>query len=378
MPPRHDKNQGLQRYADGQWGIDAYIAGRRHRQKIGGKEAARQALADLKRLAAEGHAPKAKRLTIGQWIEEWYLDTPRSPADTLYINKWRESIGSLYPEQWTVDQLRKWAHSQLEGGLKVASIHRQMDPLRTVYAEMVRRGEIRPDQNPMADRKALRLPKANNKRDAYLKQEDAPAAARELGKYWPYAEFAILTGMRLANLAQLRRENIDWRTKAAKLECTKNGEKFWVQLSGRALEIVKAQMASHEHDRIFPGPGGKELNKDWFRRRVWAPAFARAGITDLTWHDLRHTFATWLTQAQVDLYTVQALCNHQDHTTTQRYAHHADESARSAVERLAAVMAQATNQAGTVHKPSIALEKSGQNWIVLKGTNPALVAFSAN
>ena len=50
--------------------------------------------------------------------------------------------------------------------------------------------------------------------------------------------------------------------------------------------------------------------------------------------DLRHTFATRLVQAGVDLYTVSKLLGHREITTTQRYAHHYPESLRSGVEVL--------------------------------------------
>ena len=51
-------------------------------------------------------------------------------------------------------------------------------------------------------------------------------------------------------------------------------------------------------------------------------------------HDLRHTFATRLVQAGVDLYKVQRLLGHKSPMMTQRYAHHYPESLRDGVEIL--------------------------------------------
>ncbi|HNG51824.1 MAG TPA: tyrosine-type recombinase/integrase, partial [Nitrospira sp.] len=48
-------------------------------------------------------------------------------------------------------------------------------------------------------------------------------------------------------------------------------------------------------------------------------------------HDLRHTFATRLAQAGVDLYKVQRLLGHKTAAMTQRYAHHSPESLREGV-----------------------------------------------
>ena len=54
----------------------------------------------------------------------------------------------------------------------------------------------------------------------------------------------------------------------------------------------------------------------------------------MKFYDLRHTFATRLIQAGVDLYRVQKLMKHKSPQMTQRYAHHYPESLRDGVEVL--------------------------------------------
>ena len=51
-------------------------------------------------------------------------------------------------------------------------------------------------------------------------------------------------------------------------------------------------------------------------------------------YDLRHTFATRLVQAGIDLYKVQQLLGHKSPIMTQRYAHHYPESLRDGVKIL--------------------------------------------
>ena len=63
-------------------------------------------------------------------------------------------------------------------------------------------------------------------------------------------------------------------------------------------------------------------------------AITRAGLIDVHFHDLRHTFATRLVQSGVDLYKVQRLLGHKTPMMTQRYAHHYPESLRDRVEML--------------------------------------------
>lgn len=59
-----------------------------------------------------------------------------------------------------------------------------------------------------------------------------------------------------------------------------------------------------------------------------------ADLEDVRFHDLRHTFATRLVQAGIDLYVVKELLGHKTITMTTRYAHHNPESLRHGVEVL--------------------------------------------
>jgi hypothetical protein len=69
-------------------------------------------------------------------------------------------------------------------------------------------------------------------------------------------------------------------------------------------------------------------------RRVFMPALKAAGIEGLRWHDLRHTFASRLVMAGVDLRTVQELLGHKTVAMTLRYSHLSPAHQLDAVQRL--------------------------------------------
>lgn len=71
---------------------------------------------------------------------------------------------------------------------------------------------------------------------------------------------------------------------------------------------------------IIPGRG-TVIDYDSWRRTKWAPALARAGVSDATIHDARHTYASWLLQSGVSVEALSALLGHASIATTQRYAH---------------------------------------------------------
>jgi site-specific recombinase XerD len=82
---------------------------------------------------------------------------------------------------------------------------------------------------------------------------------------------------------------------------------------------------------IFVGKGAERLlgPKHWFGHAV-----QKAGIQHFTWHDLRHTFASRLVMADVDIRTVAELLGHKTLAMTMRYTHLAPEHKLVAVERL--------------------------------------------
>lgn len=61
----------------------------------------------------------------------------------------------------------------------------------------------------------------------------------------------------------------------------------------------------------------------------------RAGIAGFTFHDLRHTAASWMRRAGVPLEDVQHMLGHADIRTTQRYAHIGDDATAKAAAALA-------------------------------------------
>jgi site-specific recombinase XerD len=80
--------------------------------------------------------------------------------------------------------------------------------------------------------------------------------------------------------------------------------------------------------------GEKPLDPCNFVRRVFVPALRAAGLEGFGWHDLRHTFASRLVMAGVDLRTVQALLGHKTLAMTLRYAHLSPAHQLDAVQRL--------------------------------------------
>jgi len=141
----------------------------------------------------------------------------------------------------------------------------------------------------------------------------------------PEVEIALMTGMRMSEQLTLEWEEIDLDEGTIHLSKTKNGSGRFVRLNSRALAVLTMMhKRGLGHGRVSPAK-----RPDWFREAV-----RTAGIKDFTWHCLRHTFASRLIMAGVDLRTVQELMGHKSITMTARNAHLSPEHRAAALEKL--------------------------------------------
>jgi integrase len=147
--------------------------------------------------------------------------------------------------------------------------------------------------------------------------------------------FALNTGLRLNEILDLKWSRVDLTGRTIAILEQKNQGKDTLPLNERALGILKERTKNlcGETDYVFHTRNctriaGRNL------QQAFCLAFKRARIEKLRFHDLRHTFATRLVQAGVDIYTVQKLGRWKNISMVMRYAHHHPESLRPGVEAL--------------------------------------------
>jgi site-specific recombinase XerD len=219
-----------------------------------------------------------------------------------------------------------------QDGVKPATINREIACLKRAFNLAYREWEwIR--ENPIS---RVSMEKENNKRDRWLSYDEelrllnaSPDWMRDL------IVFALNTGMRLSEILTLTWDQIDLNRKILIIFNSKNGERRGIPLNEIVFEMLKnkSKVRSIKTNLVFYNDNHKQFNKVFVSHR-FAKIVKKSGIDDFRFHDLRHTFATRLVQAGVDIYRVSHLLGHKDLKTTQRYAHHYPESLRSAVEAL--------------------------------------------
>jgi integrase len=137
----------------------------------------------------------------------------------------------------------------------------------------------------------------------------------------PVAEFAVLTGLRTANIRELVWGRVDLERAHVWIpaQSTKGGRAIGIALSEDAVKVLKGIKRSEGQERVFLYEGRPVSNA--YGKAAWRKACKRAGLVGLRFHDLRHTWASWLMQAGVPAYAIQALGGWASPKMVERYAH---------------------------------------------------------
>ena len=159
----------------------------------------------------------------------------------------------------------------------------------------------------------------------------------------PLVLLALNTGLRRGDLFDLEWSEVDLelrqirrvigKSSHARRKHGKPVEKATLPLSAEAHKIL---VQLHEHrnpasELVFPSPvSGTRLDNI---KKAFAQVLTDAEIPDFTFHDLRHSFASKLVMAGVDLNTVRELMTHSDIKMTLVYAHLSPDHKAAALEK---------------------------------------------
>jgi len=147
----------------------------------------------------------------------------------------------------------------------------------------------------------------------------------------------FVKNLRKAEVANLRWDQVDMRSKEIEVVRTKSGKKRVIPISDDLYEELKSiRERNGNTEFVFQYADQKTGEKRHLKyfRRSFETACRRAKITGFTFHDLRHTFASRLVRSGVDLITVKDLLGHYSVKTTERYTHSNKEQKQKAVELL--------------------------------------------
>ena len=228
----------------------------------------------------------------------------------------------------------QWLADKRAGGLAPASVEK----IRTMFSRsfvLAMQWELF-DRNPVKD---IPRTKFNNARERYLTSEEAERLrlACECSSNTQLKHIVgllLLTGARKSELLNAEWQHIDLEKRSWRLPMTKNGRGRHVPLSQPALDIIKQLPKFDDCPYLLPNPQTLKPYTDI--KRAWQEARKLAGLSDLHLHDLRHSAASFMINAGIDLYTVGKMIGHVSVASTTRYSHLANDTLMAAAEAGAA------------------------------------------
>lgn len=272
------------------------------------------------------------------------------------LNVANEKFGHRMADSIQPSEIADWfGEMEEERGWTNATVNRYRAAMSKVYKIAI--------ANNKATRNPARLVpqrKESNGRLRFLSDDEEKflRAAIQRDVYALQLDIALNTGMRKSEQFTVTWEQVSTVHKYIHLTKTKNGSERYVSLNSEALRAIAALKQHHDEmkepcDAVFLSWQNKPMTdpREWFNA-----ACDKAKIKGVTWHTLRHTFASRLVMAGVDLKTVQELMGHKTIAMTARYAHLAPGHKLNALERL--VNFQTPSQGGD-HEQTEQVQREG-------------------
>jgi integrase len=189
----------------------------------------------------------------------------------------------------------------------------------------------------------IKIPQPDNNRLRFLSHPEAEALLAELQKEnWALYEMAMLSlycGLRAGEILQLTWGDVDLERRTLLIRSGKGNKTRVAFMTESVSKMLSKKIKDKPEVPVFRRRNGKPYAEV---PRVFKVVVDRLGFNDhitddrmkVVFHTLRHTYASWLVERGVDLYTVKELMGHSVLAMTERYSHFNRNTLQRAVRRL--------------------------------------------
>ena len=334
------KTKGLYKRGSIWWLCYAGLDGKVRQESSGSKsfKVAQALLIQRKRDVQEGKDPiPIKRIgnhTLKELSDHYLIWAERQRSYRRkkgIIGLLNRAFGNLPLRRFNTMLVEEYQTKVLSEGKAPATANRHLATLKHMFTKAVE-WEMVEDEILKKVRRVKLLPE-NNRRLRYLSKEECQDLIGACQPHLrPIVVTALNTGMRKEEILSLEWDrHIDLKHGFILLDVTKNGGRREVPINQTLRKTLQGLVRRLDSLYVFVNKDGRRFNNVV---RSFKSACKRAGIKDFRFHDLRHTFASHLIMARVDITTVKELLGHKTLTMTLRYAHLAPSHKAEAVEAL--------------------------------------------
>ena len=280
---------------------------------------------------------------IWEKYNDWLDGNKRRPQDdrSIYRNHLEKRLAHKALSQINPLDLEKMKSDLYDKGLAPATIKHVLGLVRAVINKAIN-WDLWEGQNPV---KKVKLPSTrDNRRERYLKQDEAKELIAELEKVSAttrdIALMSLHTGMRSGEIFSLKWSHLDFENELVHVADSKS-EIRKIPMSKQVKSMLECRQPGEREGLVFEARGGGPI-------RWVSSAFMRAvnklglneGITDrrfkITFHTLRHTFASWLAIKGESMLTIMELLGHKNLDMTMRYSHLSPDVKKQAIRKIEA------------------------------------------
>lgn len=259
--------------------------------------------------------------------------TGRDRSVPQRLGWWRDHLGAKPIGKVTRQHVKQCLAKLQAEGKQPATLNRYKAALSSVYALACDEYDIK--HNPCREVKQQR---EDNARTRFLTSDDelprlmTAARASKWERLPLLIILAVSTGARRGELVGLRWSDIDLKARTAHLARTKNGSQRVLTLTPEAVtELMRFREVGHGYVFQHPSRLGEPFKQF---DHLWQVARSAAGLSDVHFHDLRHTHASLLAKNGASLLAIADSLGHKSISMTQRYSHLCVDSKRQMLDEV--------------------------------------------
>jgi len=288
-----------------------------------------------------GLTNEAQRHTVNEAITKYRTEVlPELRPETArkyaqHLDWWTPRLGRLRLSECNAAKIDACRDELVAAGKAPATVNRHLASLGSVLTAAVKRWHWL-KVSPLRE---VEKRQENNGGTRYLSEDELQrllAACRESASPDLYLAvlLSVTTGARQGEVLGLRWRDVDLTAGTVHLRVdnvttTKGGIRS-LPIVPQALTLLKDRHEAHkaqpqavqalrDPELVFPSKVAR--TKPVSLRTPWETALKRAGITNLRWHDMRHSAASFLAKGGASLLEIGAVLGHKSTNTTKRYAH---------------------------------------------------------
>lgn len=253
--------------------------------------------------------------TVGELVDAYLIDKDKTAIRAVDLRgAWKQAqgtFGHLRPDQITRDLCREYRDLRYAAGRKPNTVRKELEVVRAAL-NFHKKGAVA----------VFELPAPPPAKERYLSRTEARAllrAARPFPHVRAFIALSLATGARQSALLELTWGRVDFPRKRVSLALgdaldPQRKRRATVPMNKRAYRYLKVLDAAKTCDHVIEWGGHRVLSV----KKGFKAACDRAGLSNVTPHMLRHTAASWMAEAGIDMFRISRYLGHGDTKITER------------------------------------------------------------